>query len=646
MQSILWRFITAYRAHFGETLSYIELVQNTARLDEALARAEHEGDRRVRNLARRLRESAVTAQQEPPSAEAHPQTEHPSPAPPRTTRRRPEHAELESRLNAVLASGEPDLDQREVWDQFVDEHQINTTTAASMELRVRQLNGRSAPDWREELRGSIRRRLVDGHLRERDRLRLFDTYIRRGRLGMDEAEAILEKEAPRPLRRRPWLQLAVAVASIALTAAGTLTARSWLDAGDTTTAADGVVMIDDAVREDTTWTADNEYRLQKVIFVEGDATLTIEPGTRVLGEFGSALVVTRGARLHASGRPDAPIIFTSARPEGQRHPGDWGGVVLLGNAATNVAAARIEGVNADDPRGRFGGASTVGSCGTLEYLRIEFAGYEVFANNELNGLTLGGCPAATIVRHVQVHKALDDGIELFGGNAGLRNVVISDAGDDGLDWDMGWTGRVQHLIVVQEPDRGDNAIEADNLANDHNAQPRSAPTLYNVSLIGSGNPDAAQRAMTLRRGTAATLRNFLVTDFPREAVDIRDPVTASLAGTGALSLEGALLYRVGSDGHTWGAEESLERDDDGGFHEASLFAQPRVHRLQLGVAPMLGDGDAPAARFTPRSGSPAATGAVTPPKGEFWDEAAEYLGAVRPGSAEAWLAAWTAFPDA
>ncbi|WP_435103672.1 hypothetical protein [Arhodomonas sp. AD133] len=646
MQSILWRFITAYRAHFDETLSYIELVQDISKLEEALARAEREGDRRVRNLARRLRETALPEHPHTASREVPPPAVRPSPATPRAARRRPEHAELENRLGAVLANGEPDLDQREAWDAFVDEHQINTTTAASLELRVRQLNGLSAPDWHEELRSSIRRRLLDGHLRERDRLRLFETYIRRGRLSMDEAESILEKEAPRPLRRRPRLRITVAAAAIALTAAGTLAARGWLDDRSAAAPADGVVEVGESISEDTTWTADNEYHLQEVIFVEGNTTLTIEPGTRVLGEFGSALVITRSARLHASGRPDAPIVLTSARPEGERHPGDWGGVVLLGNAATNVAAARIEGVNADDPRGRFGGASTVGSCGTLEYLRIEFAGYEIFANNELNGLTLGGCPAATIVRHVQVHKALDDGIEFFGGDAGLRNVVITDAGDDGLDWDMGWTGRVQHLIVAQEPGRGDNAIEADNLKSDHNAQPRSAPTLYNVSLIGSGNAEAAQRAMTLRRGTAATLRNFLVTDFPREAVDIRDPVTAGLAGTGALSLEGGLLYQVGGDGTTWGAEETLERDDDGGFREANLFAQARAHRLQLGEPPMLGDGDTPAARFTPRSRSPAATGAVTPPKGEFWDEAAEYLGAVRPGSGAAWLTGWTAFPDA
>lgn len=132
---------------------------------------------------------------------------------------------------------------------------------------------------------------------------------------------------------------------------------------------------------------------------------------------------------------------------------------MLGSAPVNRADAQIEGVPHGDTRGAFGGSDAGSSCGIMEYTRIEFAGFEVYANNELNGLTLGGCGDGTIVRHVQVHRALDDGIEVFGGTVDLQNIVITGAGDDSLDWDMGWRGRVQFLAIQQHADTGDNAFE-------------------------------------------------------------------------------------------------------------------------------------------------------------------------------------------
>ncbi|HBL87913.1 MAG TPA: hypothetical protein DD399_14085, partial [Alcanivorax sp.] len=137
----------------------------------------------------------------------------------------------------------------------------------------------------------------------------------------------------------------------------------------------------------------------------------------------------------------------------------------------------------------------------IEYARIEFAGFEVYANNELNGLTLGGCGSGTIVRHVQVHRSLDDGVEMFGGTADLRHVLITGAGDDSLDWDWGWRGRVQFLIDQQHPNSGDNAFEADNNGNQHDAEPMSEPVMYNVTLVSPRSHTRHHRAMTLREGT-------------------------------------------------------------------------------------------------------------------------------------------------
>lgn len=177
------------------------------------------------------------------------------------------------------------------------------------------------------------------------------------------------------------------------------------------------VRVDADITADTTWSSGSRYILEKTIYVE-NASLTIEPGVVVEGESGSALVVTADAKLFVRGRADSPVVFTSAKPEGARARGDWGGVVLLGRAPVNEPNASIEGLPEGETRGGFGGSDVNDSCGVIEYARIEFAGFEVYKDNELNGLTLGGCGKHTIVRNVQVHRALDDGIEIFGGNGG------------------------------------------------------------------------------------------------------------------------------------------------------------------------------------------------------------------------------------
>ena len=96
---------------------------------------------------------------------------------------------------------------------------------------------------------------------------------------------------------------------------------------------------------DTTWTADEEHFLTGLTFVTNNATLSIEAGTVIQGDNGSALIVTKGSQLITNGTADAPVVFTSSLPEGERRAGDWGGVVLLGNAPTNIGEGNIEGLS-------------------------------------------------------------------------------------------------------------------------------------------------------------------------------------------------------------------------------------------------------------------------------------------------------------
>lgn len=404
--------------------------------------------------------------------------------------------------------------------------------------------------------------------------------------------------------------------------------------------------VSGSIFDHTVWTADREYHLLDTVYVESGGSLTIEPGTRILGHPGSALIVTRDAAITARGTDKRPIVFTSVKPAGQRRRGDWGGVVLLGNAPVNTGTGHIEGIAEDDPRGNFGGNAESDNCGMLQYVRIEFAGAEFSADNELNGLTLGGCGSGTLLRFIQVHMGLDDGIEFFGGTANLKNVLITRPGDDGLDWDRGWRGNGQFIIVQLDSQDGDNAIEADNYKKDHNASPRSLPRLSNVTLVGSHSKEIAQRAMVLRRGTGADLRNFIISGFPKETIDIRDASTAALLETGELKFSGFLLADSGLGASAFPAEEG-ESDDDGGFDERAWFLDEQGDEFAFARRSVLPQSayTKHAPGFIPESSSPAAQSTTAVSQGEFWDEAANYQGAIRPGNRVSWIHGWTAFPE-
>ncbi|MEN0061789.1 MAG: hypothetical protein AAGA48_06530 [Myxococcota bacterium] len=445
------------------------------------------------------------------------------------------------------------------------------------------------------------------------------------------------------------------------------------------------VRITASVVEDTTWTADNVYVLAQdtIVYVEGTTVLTVEPGTQVLGEIGSALIVSRDAQIVARGEPDNPIVFSSAQPVGSRKTGDWGGVVLLGNDELNKGPTQqIEGIAGEELRAQYGGDDPFDNCGALEYVRIEFAGFELtdgYDGNELNGLTLGGCGVNTFIRYVQVHRGLDDGIELFGGSVDLKFIVVSGAGDDSLDWDEGWDGRVQYGVIQQYPNpndpeiekigdegfEGDGAIIAkvdvdpkDGL--DDVAAPFSYPVISNVTILGSGDQKAtAQNAMELKEGTAANLVNLLIARQTGHGVNLKDPQTSAwldpYAPDGAqLTLRNSVFYAVGADGMSWARDDGEvggDEDDDGGFDE-NAWLQTVELANSFNADPALPEPDAAGAWITnptplwiPAPGSVAGKVGGTPPTGEFFDSAATFAGAIRPGSEVAWWDGWTAFPE-
>ncbi len=293
-----------------------------------------------------------------------------------------------------------------------------------------------------------------------------------------------------------------------------------------------VIVVTGEIDGTENWTNNFYYVLRGAVFVPEGATLNIAAGTRVIGESGSVgtLIVRRGGRLNALGTREQPIVFTSDQPVGSRSRGDWGGLIINGRAPVNIEGG--EGVGEADT-GIYGGDNPNDNSGSLRYVRVEFAGVEFSPDNELNGIAFQGVGRGGTYEFIQVHMNRDDALEWFGGTADIKYAVASNAADDSFDWTFGWSGRAQFIAVHQRADDADNGIEADNNEFNNNLLPRSNPQIYNITLCGDPStalgPEAV-RAANLRRGTAFTIRNFLVTGFKTTGFQIETTARDDRAG--------------------------------------------------------------------------------------------------------------------
>ncbi|TNE84872.1 MAG: hypothetical protein EP330_28120 [Deltaproteobacteria bacterium] len=407
------------------------------------------------------------------------------------------------------------------------------------------------------------------------------------------------------------------------------------DSGDTTVeCADGVCVLSGTITEDLTLTADNAWLLRGGVFIgddENETVLTIEPGTTVYGESSTdgMLVVRRHSKLMAEGTATAPIVFTSSKAEGSRARGDWGGLILNGNAPINACVEDTDGCQAygEGGTGWYGGDDANDSSGVLKYVRVEFAGTLVSPDNELNGIAFQGVGAGTEVDYVQVHMNADDGIEFFGGTAQVKHVLITGVGDDSMDWTDGWTGKAQFVVLQQYDDSSDNGIEADNNGDNNDATPRSMPTISNVTIIGSPNSAASDSGMLLREGTAAHLSNILVTGMNDSCLDVDHTATFEQISGGALTIENTLLDCV----------TTFVMDDESTADPTALdtwFAGQTGN--VVGAADLEDPFNLAAPNFAPKSTS-AALGAGATPSDAFFDSV-DFIGAV---GADDWTTGWT-----
>lgn len=304
-----------------------------------------------------------------------------------------------------------------------------------------------------------------------------------------------------------------------------------------------VCVLSGRLEADTHLTANFSYLLDGAVFVgvdevSGNKTkLIIDAGTYVFGQQGlNFLSVARNGQLFANGTAAAPVIFTYEGDDTATSTtsGQWGGLILNGNAPINVTGGTAEG---EGSTGIYGGPDATDSSGALTYVQVKYAGQNITETNELNGIAFQGTGSGTLVDYVQVHNNSDDGIEFFGGSTNVKHVVLTGNEDDALDWTYGWNGNAQ-FIAVKQGSGSEHCIEADNNGDDNDASPRSNPTISNMTCVGPATGSDA--GFRLREGTSARLSNIVMSNFDTYCVDIDQSATFVSAGGSIAGLNGSL----------------------------------------------------------------------------------------------------------
>lgn len=276
--------------------------------------------------------------------------------------------------------------------------------------------------------------------------------------------------------------------------------------------------------------ASKVYLLKSQVFVPDGVTLTIPAGTVIKGEKATkaALIVKPGGKLIANGTASNPVVFTSNQAVGERDKGDWAGILLLGKAFVNQAGqVAIEGITPQTFYGaKYADAAAVvnfstnatDNSGSLTYVRIEYAGIELTANNETNSLTMGGVGNATVLDNIQVSYGGDDGFEWFGGTVNAKHLISQATWDDDFDTDFGWSGKVQFGLIIRYPFNADqsesNAFESDSQGNGN-------------AIFSNGTDGTAWCTDTERGGCTSGVFSNITVIGPRDITSTARPISGS-----------------------------------------------------------------------------------------------------------------------
>lgn len=299
------------------------------------------------------------------------------------------------------------------------------------------------------------------------------------------------------------------------------------------------------ITSDETWTNDRFHILDGKVYVTEGVSLTIEAGTIIKGTESSganasALIVAQDGKIFMNGTASQPIIMTSVLDNialgsnagtnlSVNDIGLWGGLLVLGNArgsfSGDAVSIQIEGLPANEP-GDYGGTNDADNSGVINYVSVRHGGAVIGADNEINGITLGGVGNGTQISNIEVVANFDDGVEWFAGAVDVSNVFVWGCGDDLLDIDEAYSGTISNAVTVST-NITDHALEIDGPAGSFQA----GFTIDGLTMIGdntavidgvSGNREYAD----LRDGALLNIKNVYAYGFrPGSDVEIDDADT-------------------------------------------------------------------------------------------------------------------------
>lgn len=326
------------------------------------------------------------------------------------------------------------------------------------------------------------------------------------------------------------------------------------------------VTITGNITSNTTWNTGQVILLSAQCFIKNNSVLTIQPGVIVLGDkaaTGAGIFVTKGSQIIANGTAASPIVFTSNQAPGQRAPGDWGGLVLLGKSTNNNSngVGNIEGlpISSDTEYGGGANPDPNDNSGSLKYVRLEFCGYTYQPNQEINSLTMGSVGKGTSIDYVQVSFGNDDAFEWFGGTVDAKHLVSYRNLDDDFDTDYGFSGRIQYALAVRDPQIADNPsvstseiFESDNDPSGTSAAPKTSAIFSNVTAIGprrgQASPTVAsghRRGLRIRRNSELKVFNSIFMDNQTRGLFIDGSACENNAAAGTLKFKNNILAGYG-----------------------------------------------------------------------------------------------------
>ncbi len=246
-----------------------------------------------------------------------------------------------------------------------------------------------------------------------------------------------------------------------------------------------------------------EYSLTGTYTVTAGNKLTIPAGTVIVSNVGTEnyIVISQGAEIDIQGTSSLPVIMRSQAS----NPGDWGGLVILGEAETT------EGVDAIAEVGGliYGGTNPSDNSGSINYLIIKNAGAQINSESQYNGLTLYAVGSGTSISNVAMLDGADDGVEFFGGSVSITNMYLENNEDDSVDWTEGWNGTITNTYVLHTIDGFSTAVEADGDNNN--------PTITNFTAVSTTGGTALQ----FKKMSGATINGLSLTGY-ETSVDMKD----------------------------------------------------------------------------------------------------------------------------